>query len=64
MFETVTGLAQQFRRQSEITLGGIEIHMPKVSRKLGKQSLDIAAVAVTGCQSMHCKRVTFMPRAA
>ena len=58
MLETVTGLAKQFRRQSEIALGGIDIHMPKVSRKLREQSLDIAAVAVTGCQSMHCKRVS------
>ena len=58
MLETVTGLAQQFRRQSEIALGGIDIHVPEVGRKLWEQSLDIAAVAVAGCESMHCKGVS------
>lgn len=32
--------------------------MAQVSRKLREQSLDIAAVAVAGRESMHCKRVS------
>ena len=32
--------------------------MTEVSRKLREQSLDIAAVAVAGRESMHCKRVS------
>jgi hypothetical protein len=32
--------------------------MAQVSRKLREQSLDIAALAVAGRESMHCKRVS------
>lgn len=32
--------------------------MPEVGRKLWEQSLDIAAVAVAGRESMHCKGVS------